>query len=217
MKLTAMKEYLLPGIQILLGTALTAAAFGLIVVPQGFAAGGITGLARLMQQMMPLPLSWLVMACNLVFLLLGLICVGKLFVAKTVTVSLLFPVFLDVFSRMDVMRGLERDPLVSAVTAGVILGVGVGLILRADGSSGGFDILGVVLNRKLGVPVALVLNVCDGMIIMTQAMGRPLLNTAYGLLVICVSACCVNRVVTLGAERETRIPQPKRPKKLQTT
>ena len=88
-----MRSYLM----IALGTALTAAAFGLIVLPQGLAAGGITGLSVLLSRVMPLPVSAIVFVLNAGLFLLGWACVGRDFAFKTLLVSLLFPVLLELF------------------------------------------------------------------------------------------------------------------------
>ena len=64
-------------LEMLLGTALSAMAFGLFILPGGFAAAGVTGLASVICAFLPLSLSQLVLAINLLFLALGLVFVGK--------------------------------------------------------------------------------------------------------------------------------------------
>lgn len=185
---------------IALGTALTAAAFGLIVLPQGLAAGGITGLSVLLSRVMPLPVSAIVFVLNAGLFLLGWACVGRDFAFKTLLVSLLFPVLLELFQRLDILAELSADPLISSLLAGGMLGFGTGLVLLGNGSCGGFDILGVVLNKKLGVPVSLVMFLCDGAVLIAQALKLGVLNTVYGVLVILVCSFTVNRVLTNGKE-----------------
>ena len=191
-----MRSYLM----IALGTALTAAAFGLIVLPQGLAAGGITGLSVLLSRVMPLPVSAIVFVLNAGLFLLGWACVGRDFAFKTLLVSLLFPVLLELFQRLDLLAELSADPLISSLLAGGMLGFGTGLVLLGNGSCGGFDILGVVLNKKLGVPVSLVMFLCDGAVLIAQALKLGVLNTVYGVLVILVCSFTVNRVLTNGKE-----------------
>ena len=191
-----MRSYLM----IALGTALTAAAFGLIVLPQGLAAGGITGLSVLLSRVMPLPVSAIVFVLNAGLFLLGWACVGRDFAFKTLLVSLLFPVLLELFQRLDLLAELSADPLISSLLAGGMLGFGTGLVLLGNGSCGGFDILGVVLNKNLGVPVSLVMFLCDGAVLIAQALSAGILNTVYGVLVILVSSFTVNRVLTNGKE-----------------
>lgn len=187
-------------LMIALGTALTAAAFGLIVLPQGMAAGGITGLSVLLSRVMPLPVSAIVFVLNAGLFLLGWACVGRDFAFKTLLVSLLFPVLLELFQRLDLLAELSADPLISSLLAGGMLGFGTGLVLLGNGSCGGFDILGVVLNKKLGVPVSLVMFLCDGAVLIAQALKLGILNTVYGVLVILVSSFTINRVLTNGKE-----------------
>ena len=191
-----MRSYLM----IALGTALTAAAFGLIVLPQGLAAGGITGLSVLLSRVMPLPVSAIVFVLNAGLFLLGWACVGRDFAFKTLLVSLLFPVLLELFQRLDLLAELSADPLISSLLAGGMLGFGTGLVLLGNGSCGGFDILGVVLNKKLGVPVSLVMFLRDGAVLIAQALKLGILNTVYGVLVILVSSFTINRVLTNGKE-----------------
>ena len=113
-------------LMIALGTALTAAAFGLIVLPQGMAAGGITGLSVLIGRALLLPVSAIVFALNAGLFLLGWAGVGKDFAFKTLLVSLLFPVLLELFQSRDVLTELGADPLISSLLAGGMLGLGTG-------------------------------------------------------------------------------------------
>ena len=190
------RSYLL----IALGTALTAGALGLIVLPQRMAAGGITGLSVLLSRVLPLPVAAIVFVLNAGLFLLGWACAGREFAFKTLLVSLLFPVLLELFQRMDILAALCTDPLLSSLLAGGMLGFGTGLVLLGNGSCGGFDILGVVLNKKLGVPVSLVMFLCDGAVLIAQALKLGILNTVYGVLVILVSSFTINRVLTNGKE-----------------
>ena len=79
-----------------------------------------------------------------------------------------------------------------------MLGTGAGLILRGSASSGGFDILAVILNQKYKLPVATVMNICDVLVILMLALGKPLLPTVYGILTITISAAIVSHVITPG-------------------
>lgn len=184
-------------LEMVFGTVLNAAAFGMIILPQGFAAGGVTGFSRVLSWVLPIPLSAIVMILNLVLLAAAWAFVGRQFMAKTVVVSLLFPPLLEIFSRF-LLTGLADDPMVSALTAGLMLGAGTGLVLRSGASCGGFDIVAVIMNKKYHLPVARVMNACDTMVILLQAVQQPLRKTVYGVLIIALVTYCVNRFMTLG-------------------
>ena len=181
-------------LEMILGTALTAMAFGLFILPQNFAAAGVTGFASILSDYLPISLSQTVLAINLLFLVLGLVFVGKAFTAKTVASSLLFPLFLQVFSGSQVP--LPQNPLLCVLIAGTLLGAGTGLILRSGASSGGFSVLGVILQNRWNCPIAVTLNIVDAAVILMQFFRQSLLQTVYGILVITFSAFLVGQIVT---------------------
>lgn len=190
-------------LEMLIGTALTAAPFGMIILPLGYVAAGATGLAKVLAGIFPIPLSAIVLALNILLLLLGLIFIGKKFVAKTVAVSLIFPFFLEISSRYP-LKSLESDPMLATILAGTILGTGAGLVLRSGASSGGFDVLGIILNKKFNLPITLVMNIFDAVVIICQALEQTLPQTIYGLLIITIYARVAGHVVNWGAG-ESRI------------
>ena len=189
-----LKSYLL----VITGSCLTASAFGLIVLPNQFAAGGVTGFSVLLQNIIPLPVSVLVLAVNLSLFLLGWIFVGKDFVFKTLLTSIIFPFVLEITQQFDIFHELAADSLVSSILAGAILGLGCGFILLGNGSGGGFDILGVILNKKFGISVSIVMYICDFIIILTQTVANGMLKTVYGVIVILVSTIIIDKVLVRG-------------------
>ncbi|MBQ1280895.1 MAG: YitT family protein [Oscillospiraceae bacterium] len=183
---------------VVLGSCLTAAAFAFVVLPQGFAAGGATGLAVLLHAVIPLPVSALVLIINGLLFALGWFCVGRKFVFKTVIASIVFPMALGLMQRFPVCSELAADPLSSSLLAGTVLGLGAGLILLGNGSGGGFDIIGVVLNKKTGASVSAVMYTCDFVLILTQTFSNGILKTVYGVIVTVVAGLIVDRVLVRG-------------------
>lgn len=193
-----MTKKLLSYLLIIIGGIMTAAAFGLFVLPQNFVAGGVTGLSVILQKIIPLPLSWIILLINILLFIVGWIFAGKEFVFKTLIMTFLFPILLDLFEKIDLFLPMAEDPFLSSLIAGCLLGIGSGIILRANGSSGGFDILGVVLNKKFRISVSVVMYICDCTVILLQAVSKPLLHTAYGIVVILITSFMVNKVITYG-------------------
>ena len=193
-----MKNKLLSYLVIIIGGSMTAAAFGLFVLQQGFVAGGVTGLSIILSPFLHLPVSWVVLCINIILFALGWVFAGREFIFKTMIMTFLFPVMLEVFSKITYFKALSSDPFMSSIIAGCLLGIGSGLILRANGSSGGFDILGVVLNKKFGVPISAVMYVCDCSVILFQAVQKPLTSVIYGIIVILCCSVMINKIITHG-------------------
>jgi uncharacterized membrane-anchored protein YitT (DUF2179 family) len=183
-------------LEIILGLVLTAAAFGFITVPQSFSAGGVTGLSILVHRIVPISLSLILLFFNIIIFILGWIFVGKEFIFKTLMSSFLFPFILDFFSHFNYLQELQKDPLLSAILAGLLLGCGSGLVLRGNGSSGGFDVIGVILHKYFHTPVSLPMYILDTTVILLQ--GNDLMHLLYGLTVIFLCSYIINKVLSFG-------------------
>ena len=160
-------------LEIIIGCLLTAASFGLFILPQKFAAGGITGLGIILSSFVPLKLSLIILLLNICLFLSGWIFISKEFILKTAS-----------------------DPLLSAIIAGGMLGLGTGLILRGNGSCGGFDTLGVILHKYFNLNLSIIMYVCDTLVILLQY--HNLMKTIYGIFVIMICSLIVNKVLTYG-------------------
>ena len=197
--LTHIRQNSMHCLELVTGTFLTAAAFGLIIVPQGFSSGGVTGLARLTAAALCLPLPVIVMAYNLTLLALGYFLCGKRFALKTVFSSLMFPILLDFFSNA---AWAAPSGIASVLTAGLLLGSGVGLTIRSGASLGGFDVVAIVLDRRFGIPMGVVLCAIDCTVIALQSIGNPIPETVYGILAIAVSAVLTKPVSMTGVKKQ---------------
>lgn len=183
---------------VILGSALTALSFGWIILPQSFAAGGVTGLAALLNHWIPIPVSTMVLILNLLLFFSGWMAVGKEFALKSLLTTLIFPVFLEFFTVTNCLAQLAADPLLSAVLAGTLLGGGAGMILLGNGSGGGFDVLGVILNKKFRISISLVMYCFDFIIILAYAMVNPFLKTVYGLAIVVIAGFITNQLLLRG-------------------
>ena len=197
--LTHIRQNSMHCLELVTGTFLTAAAFGLIIIPQGFSSGGVTGLARLTAAALCLPLPVIVMAYNLTLLALGYFLCGKRFALKTVFSSLMFPILLDFFSNA---AWAAPSGSAGALTAGLLLGSGVGLTIRSGASLGGFDVVAIVLDRRFGIPMGVVLCAIDCTVIALQSIGNPIPETVYGILAIAVSAVLTKPVSMTGVKKQ---------------
>ena len=178
-------------VQVLIGNAMIAMAFGSIVVPMGFASGGTTGLAMILAKFIPLPLSTVVLMVNCVLFVAGYFYLGKAFAMKTALCAFSFPYFLSFFQRFPVS---SINPVVGALIAGLMLGLGTKMILDGDGSSGGFDVIGVILNRKYGIPTWAVFYGIDALLIGNQMLSGGIEIGMYGIIVT-ITACVVTAVL----------------------
>lgn len=183
---------------VVLGCALSACGFGSIVIPAGFASGGVTGLCRIIVQAVPVPLSVMVFAVNCILFGLAYAMMGKQFAMKSLLSVFLFPVFLEWFSNFDLSGFALHDPLLAAVVAGMLVGTGTGMILKSDASSGGLDVVAAVLEKKTGVPISISNGVMDLCVMLGQSAGKSMDSLIYGAVVIAVISITLKKTLTSG-------------------
>ncbi len=144
-----LRDYLL----ITSGALLQALSMALFYIPGKLAAGGVSGVAQLIGNATGWSVGTLYVALNLPLLLLGWRYLGgRRFLTRTIFAVLIYSLAIDLLSRIVPANGLTSDPMLNALYGGVIGGIGVGLVLRGQGTTGGTDILVRVLNRWHGIP-----------------------------------------------------------------
>nr|WP_238177904.1 YitT family protein [Paenibacillus contaminans] len=130
---------------IMLGAALMAVGLEIFLVPNNIIDGGVVGISIIVSHVSGLPLGIFLFLLNLPFLFLGYKQIGKTFALSTlfgvaimsIGTTLLHPV-----------APLTIDPLLAAVFGGVILGIGVGMVIRFGGSLDGTEIVAILVNKK---------------------------------------------------------------------
>lgn len=188
----------LSAFMIILGVALSAFAMSVFVLPFDILAPGVTGLGRTLGIYFGADVSLVVWISNIALLLLGLIVLGWRFAASIVLGSVCFPFFLDLFDAMPGLSAMLSDPLYAAICAGVLEGVGLGLVIRAGGSSGGSDVIPIILNRKFRLPIAPVLYAVDFTIIALQLPASDLESVVRSAIYAALYTVVMDRVILLG-------------------
>ncbi|USG68498.1 YitT family protein [Brevibacillus ruminantium] len=130
---------------ILMGSALFSVGLEIFLVPNHIIDGGIVGIAIISSHLLGMPLGLFLFLLNLPFLVLGYKQIGKTFALSTLlgvsTMSIVSAFLHDV-------QGVTDDSLLAAVFGGIILGIGVGLVIRFGGSLDGTEIVAILINKK---------------------------------------------------------------------
>ena len=186
---------------VLVGNIIYAFAVKLFVLPANLMSCGTTGIALVVNQLTSIPVSWFILAFNVVMLLIGWWILGRQFAMTTVFSSLFYPAALEVLNRVlgDVV--ITANPLLNVLFAGMSLALSLGLVLRGGASTGGMDIPPLVLNKFFRIPVSASLWVFDFCILLSQMLFHPLEDLLYGILLIIVISITLNKVMLFGTSR----------------
>ena len=134
----------------------------------------------------------------IVLLCAGLLVLGKVFALTTVISSFYYPFILAVLQGALGEVRLTEDPLLATVLAGVMIGAGIGIVIRAGASTGGMDIPPLVLQKKLRIPVSVSLYVFDCLILLLQALFSNVEQVLYGLVMVLLYTLTLNKTLLLG-------------------
>ncbi|MCR5489498.1 MAG: YitT family protein [Saccharofermentans sp.] len=140
------KHWIVPLFFITVGAVIAAFALEEFLVPFKILDGGIVGVSMIVSQLSGLPLGILTIILNIPFVLMGFKRLGIRFLVKAIYAMVLFSVFLGVFKDMKAVT--DKEILVVAF-GGVLLGIGVGLILRYGGCLDGTEIVAMFLSKHV--------------------------------------------------------------------
>ena len=192
------KENLKKTIMIVLGNFILALGISAFIIPSGLITGGGTGIALFVKYFTGLNVSITVYAINFVMFIIGYFILGKKFAMGTALSTLIYPTFLAILTNIPQLQGITNDTLLSTIYAGLLIGVGMGLVLRVGASTGGMDIPPLIINNKTGISVAVLINVFDTLILLAQALFSTVEQVLYGIIVVIISTVIIDKMMILG-------------------
>jgi len=133
-----------------LGSIITAVGLELFLIPNKLIDGGIIGISILASYLTNHPLAYYIIGLNIPFLILGYFHIGKTFTLSTLYSVCLLSYFT---TQLHPVPAFTKDLLLVAVFGGIIIGAGVGLILRYGGSLDGTEIVALIIGPKLASSV----------------------------------------------------------------
>jgi uncharacterized membrane-anchored protein YitT (DUF2179 family) len=183
------------------GVLIQALSMVLFYVPGKIAAGGVTGVAQLVGNAIGWPIGILYIALNVPLFVIGWRYLGgRRFLARTVLAVLAYSVGMDVLMPLVPQDGLTSDPVLNALYGGVIGGIGVGLVLRAQGTTGGVDILALLLRNWRGIPLSHSYVMIDALVVLGAG-----LSFGWDLALYAVVALYVGGVAAQFAAEGVRV------------
>lgn len=192
------KRYVSTVAGVLSGNAILAFTVAAFIVPNGIIMGGATGIGLAISHYLPVSLSTIIFALNAVLFVLGALVLGKKFAVATIASTFIYPTFLSVMQKIPGIDSLTDNVLLSTLYAGLLVGLGIGLIVRVGSSTGGTDIVALVFNKWFHLPVAVMLYVVDFLILGSQIFFSDTEQIMYGILALMMYTVILNKVMLMG-------------------
>ena len=177
--------------QVLIGSLVLALSFNLFLAPNGIASGGVSGISILLQRTFQIPPAITQWALNIPLFILGLWLLGKKFAAKTLLGSVVFPLFVYLTDSIAIPT---TNPLLAAIYGGIGVGVGLAVVFRGGGSTGGLDLAAQMLHRYTGVAYNVSVALFDGAVIVAAAFLISPEISLYALISLFVTSKTIDFV-----------------------
>lgn len=169
---------------IALGCAIYAVSLDMISLPNKLADGGISGIALILRHFWNINMGLSTLVLNIPLILLGYRFMGKRLLSYTIWGTLCLSFFLWFWRSVPIIKqlNLEHDLFLSAISAGVLSGIGLGLVFRYNGTSGGADIIARICQLKLGISSGKMLLFCDAVVLFASLSYLDIKHMMYTLL-----------------------------------
>lgn len=169
-----------------LGSLIFVMAWTSFLIPNGLASGGLTGFCTILQYGTGIPIGLTYPALNIILLLLGFLVLGKGFGFKTIYVIALTSVLFDVLPQFPGLQVMMPEKLLVAIVGAAMESVGIGLVILRGGSTGGLDIIAMIINKFWPVSIGRVY-LCMDVFIISMLLLVPekgLVDMIYAYIVM---------------------------------
>ncbi|MCL6573696.1 MAG: YitT family protein [Bacillus sp. (in: Bacteria)] len=178
---------------VITGSLIVVVAFNLFLIPQGVLSGGMGGISMIFGMITPINTGLANFLLNLPLLIIGYKMLGKKFIGNTIFSVLLISIGLYVIP----VYAIANDTILSAIFGGALTGLGTGIVFRSSGSTGGFDIIGMIVARKRDFPIGLLLSGMNAVVIVISGFLFDWNAALYTLVSIYVTGKVVDTIYTV--------------------
>lgn len=190
MKFKTIQDYIL----IFVGTFLTAIGLDMFLIPNKIAAGGVSGIATIIHYVAHFPVGVTMLAINIPLFLVGIKKLGVGFGIRSLFGTVALSVMIDAMASMN-LPVPTKDPLLASIYGGIITGVGIGIVFRARGTTGGTDLAAAIVNNYMKLSVGVVLFVIDASVIVAAGIVFKSAELAlYALLTVFLTSRVIDVV-----------------------
>ncbi|GAB6179394.1 YitT family protein [Desulfotomaculum defluvii] len=177
-----------------IGAILTAIGLDAFLVPAKIAAGGFSGVATILYHLFSLPVGLVMFIMNVPVFIWSLIRLGPRYTVNSIYGTVALSVFIDLLAPYIPL--LTKDLLLACLYGGVLMGLGLGLVFRFNGTTGGTELLAAILRTYMGINIGQLLFIIDGLVVIWAGyVFRSAELAMYALITIFLTAWIIDLVI----------------------
>ena len=188
----AKREQLLAWLQILLGCVIGAAAYPTFLDPGKIAPGGLTGVAMILKHLWGWDIGITALLLNIPLFILGYKAMGRVFAFRSLVATILFSLMIDLLP----LKAITVEPILGTLYGGILLGIGLGFILRGGATTGGTDMAARMVHKYLPfLSVGMFLFLIDCLVVVAAWIFIGSSEALYALICIFITGKAVDMVM----------------------
>lgn len=185
------KKVILEYLQILVGATLVGLSYNIFILPAELAAGGISGVSTIVYTAYGIQPAYIQFLINMPIFIFGWITLGRDFSGKSLAGTFWVPFI--IWLSTDAIFTIT-NPLLSAIYGGIMLGVGMGIVYRVNGSTGGTAALAQILKKFTGLSSGYAQLIIDGVVVSASLIVFDLETTLFALICIFITSKAIDFV-----------------------
>lgn len=200
-----LKENIKEIITIIIGNFVIAAGVSFFVLPLNILSGGVAGISIALKPIFHLEPTIVINVLTIGLYIAGAIFLGKRFALKTIISTIVYPLFITILSAYSHNVHITDNVLLASIYAGVCVGVGIGMVYRVGGSTGGMDIPPLIINKYTKIPLPKLVVCIDGATVLLGALTYGVEASMIGLVSVWVCGQVIDKVIMIGAHEAKNV------------
>lgn len=190
-------------LMILLGNFIVACSVSFFILPNDILTGGVAGVSVALKPLLPINPVITIDILTVGLFVVGAILLGKRFAMKSIISTICYPACITFLSYVVTLfpEGTFVMPAyVATIYAGVVTGIGLGIVFRVGASTGGMDILALVLHKYLKIPEGTSVMIVDSLTVLLGVLTYGLTPALIGIMSVFVCGVAIDKTVMLGMQ-----------------
>lgn len=208
MKEKRWEKILIDILVVIFGNTSIAVAVAFFIIPNKLLVGGTAGIAVAVNAFLDIPEEIIINVLIYALFIAGSLVLGKGFFLKTITSTLVYPVLLTMAGELyDFIpkEYITMDTLTSVICSGLLVGFGIGIVYRRNASTGGMDIIPLIVNKYTGIPLHLLLMAVDCFTVLLGVIAYGLQASVYGVISVVLCSFVIDKTILLGAKQTKQV------------
>ena len=182
--------------EFILGCFLVSLAYNIFIAPNAIVPGGVGGIAIILNRLFNIDYASVIFILNIFLLIMSFILLGKEKTKLSILGSLLFPIMVRATEYLNVWLKIDTSNLLlSAISGGILFGIGAGLIFRAGFTTGGTDIVNQIISKYLKITLGKSMLLSDGLIVLISGYFFGINIMMYSIVTLYIISLISDRIV----------------------